>query len=267
MSLSPTVRHTVASVLAFVALGSLVVGVGHDWYVVSVALALLLFSTVLIHLRPLGPQLLSRAVWWANLALGVVLCTSSSPREQNSGVVLALTTGAALLVVGRKQLGEAGSTAGYVPASLRSVLMLLMVFALADAQTFLLFGSAGLLESGTHLDRAVVLVLIGILYVVGFVGLYRLRVWGALLNAIVSVGVLGLIVGTDYIGKTELSTFLAILAIAHIIVAAPVALTSLAKRSLPSLPVRARGIFATGIVVALMVVSVMLWTRHFNGSW
>lgn len=247
----PAPRHLVASVLSVAAVFALASGLGGDWYILIFPLSLLAISAVLIHAPALAPQLLARAAWWSNLALGTVLTVSSSSRERTSGALLALTTGLALLVAGRKQLGEASAKAGYVPAALRSALMLLMVFALADAQTFLLFGTAGLIDHATRLGRTGVMLGIGVAYLVGFVGLYRLQVWGAILNIVLSFVVFG-VVGAGTIEVFELSIFLAILAVLHILVALPVTLAALRRRPLPGLSLRSRGIVANGAVVLVM---------------
>lgn len=259
--MSPTLRHTLASFFSLVAVGGLAMGVGREWYLLVVPLALLLASAFLIHRPSLAPQLLARAVWWANLALGTVLSTSTSGRERGSGAMLALATGAALLIAGRKQLGEASGAAGYVPAALRSMLMLLMIFALADAQTFLLFGSVGIIDGSTHLGRAWLMTGIGITYVIGFAGLYRLQVWGALLNAALSAFVLYLVSGTSMIEKSELGIFLGVLAVVHIVVAAPVALSALGGRQLPTMSPRVRGVITTAVIALLMLVSIGMWCR------
>src|SRR5262245_28680633 len=111
-----------------------------EWPIVSIPLALLIVSAIVVHLVKLGPQLLARAVWWSSLASGVLLAVAGPQRDSDCGLVMAVACGAALLVIGRKGLAEASESAGYAPAAFRSSLLLLMVFALADAQTFLLFG-------------------------------------------------------------------------------------------------------------------------------
>lgn len=260
---APRLRQLTASLLsvaAFVAFGW---GVGHEWHFLVVPLSLLLLSAGLVHRAALGPQLLSRAVWWANLALGTMLALDGSSREKTTGMLLALTTGAALLVSGRKALGEASSAAGYVPAALKSTLMLLMIFALADAQTFLLFGSVGIIDgSATKFPHVVTLVTIGLGYVVGFVGLYRLRIWGALLDAGLSVLVLVLLFAIDLIGRDSIRTFMAILAVVHVLVAAPVGLSALGRVRLPTMAPRLRGVLATVVIALLMATSFLVWSLH-----
>lgn len=261
--MSSRLRPLTASLLALFAFVAFAAGVGHEWHLLLVPLGLLLVSAALIHRAALGAQLLARAVWWANLALGTLLALDSHGREKTTGMLLAVATGGALFAAGRKALGEASNAAGYVPAALKSALMLLMVFALADAQTFLLFGSVGLIDgTATKFPHFVTLTAIGLGYVVGFLGLYRLRIWGALLNAGLSVVVLVLLYAEDLIGRDSLRTFMVVLAVVHILVAAPVALSALAGVQLPAMAPRVRGAVATGVIALLMVTSFVVWALH-----
>lgn len=249
------VRSAVASFFSIAAVASLASCVSDQWYLLVVPLALLLSSAFLVHRASLAPQLLARAVWWANLALGTVLAIAGSHHERACGALLALTTGAALLVAGRRSLAEASERAGYVPAALRSALMLLMIFALADAQTFLLFGSVGFIEGSKGFGHSWLMTGIGVAYVIGFAGLYRLRVWGALLNTALSMFVLFVVLVTPAIAKDELAMFLSVLAIVHLLVAAPVGLSALTGRSLPTPPPRVRGYLTTGVIALMMLVA------------
>ncbi len=148
----------------------------------------LIVAAVLVHVPALGPQLGARAVWWSNLGLGAIICWVSNPNSSHSAPAFAFVVlcAIALLGVGRQGLGEAGERGGYAPAAFRSSLLLLMVLALADAQTFLLFVILILKDS----DATGTILLLGpasALYVVGFLALYRLRPWGVVLNALTSV--------------------------------------------------------------------------------
>lgn len=248
------VRSAVASFFSIAAVASLASCVSDQWYLLVVPLALLLSSAFLVHRASLAPQLLARAVWWANLALGTVLAIAGSHHERACGAFLALTTGAALLVAGRRSLAEASERAGYIPAALRSALMLLMIFALADAQTFLLFGSVGFIEGSKGFGHSWLMTGIGVAYVIGFAGLYRLRVWGALWNAAVSVLVLFVVLGV-WKPVDELTVFLTVLAVVHLLVAAPVGLSALTGRPLPTPAPRVRGYLTTGVIALMMLVA------------
>jgi hypothetical protein len=176
---------------------------------------------------------------------------------------MAPIAGGALLVAGRKQLGEASVTAGYMPAALKSALMLLMVFALADAQTFLFFGTAELMDGNDKLGVPPAMIAIGLGYAIGFAGLFRLRVWGVLVNGALSALVLVLLYSTRLVRSEEPRTFLAILAALHLVVAAPVGFAALLGAQLPALPSRLRGWGADAVVVALMAWALWLSLSHF----
>ncbi|MBX3230147.1 MAG: hypothetical protein KIT84_25060 [Labilithrix sp.] len=257
------VRHVVASILGVAAAAALFLSIrAAEWYILSLPLGLLLSSSVLIHRPSLGPQVLARAIWWANLALGAVLATAGSNRERMAGGLLALACGAALLVAGRRALGETNARGAAVPAALRSMLLLLMIFALADAQTFLLFGSVGLIEESAKLGVPAIMLAIGGAYVAGFVGLYRLELWGAIVNIVVSLAVLVMLLGTRIIHKSDLVTFLAILAVVHVLVALPVVLAAVRKVELPGLPPRVRATLTNVVVVLLMVFATVSWASR-----
>jgi uncharacterized membrane protein YoaK (UPF0700 family) len=88
--------------------------------------AMLAAAAVLLHHRHLGSQLFSRAVLWSNLLLGIVITVVSHSRERPIAVVLAATTAAALLLVGRSGLGDDARAGGFVPVAFRATLLGLM---------------------------------------------------------------------------------------------------------------------------------------------
>jgi len=141
------------------------------------------------------------------------------------------------------------------------MLLLLMIFALADAQTFLLFGSIGLIEQSSKLGSPAIMVAIGLSYVVGFVGLYRLEVWGAIFNVVVSVVALVLVLLFRVVGKDELQIFLAVLAVVHILVATPVIVAALRGKDLPGLSPALRSALATVVIVGVMLASAVSFAR------
>jgi hypothetical protein len=142
------------------------------------------------------------------------------------------------------------------------MLMLLMIFALADAQTFLLFGTVGIIDHSSKLGEPALMTMIGLVYALGFVGLYRLHVWGALLNAGLSAVVLVLLFTTPMLRDFDLRLFLGLLAGAHVLVAAPVGLSVLGGRQLPALPPRVRGAVTTLVIGLLMTVSLVMFLRE-----
>lgn len=256
------IRSLLASALSLLAALLYVLGIRHEWYIAALPIALLVAAAVMAHRPSLGAQVFARGMWWSNLAFGLVVSATSSGRDARYFGALAIVAGAALLVSGRKPLAEASATAGYLPAALKSALMLLMVLALADAQTFLFFGTAEFIDQNDKLGVPPVMVAIGVGYSIGFFGLYRLQVWGALLNAGLSAVVLLLLYAFSLVRAEEPRTFLAILAVLHFVVAAPVGLAALSGTKLPTLPARARGLGADAIVGALMAWAAWLVVAH-----
>lgn len=257
-------RGLSASIASVVAIFGLVHSLKNDWYILSLALVLLATAAVVIHVGSLGAQILARAVWWSNLALGVVITILASGSDQSGGLGLALGCGAALLVVGNHRLASATSAAGYVPAALRGMLLLLMVFALADAQTFLLFGSIDLIDGKwNRLELSFTMLPIGIAYVAGFVGLYRLQIWGAIVSITTSAVVLALLGLTSLFHEIDkLQPFLAVLAIVHIVTATPVTIAALRGKQLVSISPQLRRVVASVVTAGLMLLASVVWLAN-----
>lgn len=154
---------------------------------------LLLGATViLVHARPLGAQLLARAVFWANLVLGVLLTVSSGGADARLGVMLALTCGPSLLLLGSRGIDDSPGAGSFAPVALRGWLLAAMCMALADAQSFLLFGWLGVhkLESAA---LSWTLVGLGAALLVTVWGLFGLRAWGVLLSLVVNLAIAALL--------------------------------------------------------------------------
>ena len=117
--------------------------------------SLLLAGSALLICRPhVGGQLVARAVWWSNLILGTLIATSGGSSERVIAALLALCTGGALLAVGRAELDEPTTSGSFLPVAFRGTLICLVVMALADAQSLLLFGALGALPRGAQSPAA-----------------------------------------------------------------------------------------------------------------
>ncbi|CAN5899522.1 hypothetical protein BH11MYX4_BH11MYX4_67120 [soil metagenome] len=222
----------------------------------AIPLVELVSAAVVVHLPALGPQLFARAVWWSNLGLGAIICVLSSPDSSNNGPAFLFVAlcAFALLAVGRGGLGEAGERGGYAPAAFRSSLLLLMVLALADAQTFFLF----LVLVWRDKEQLATWLVLGpavAAYVVGFVGLYRLRPWGAFLNALASLVVL--VVTLAHVTEMDhaLRHIVEVLTAVHVLAAAPMLLSLATGRPLPAVGPRVRAALGVGVVLAVVLVS------------
>lgn len=216
----------------------------------------LLIAAVVIHAPGLGPQLLARAAWWSSFALGVMLCFLAESAIRPAGIALVLSCGAALLIAGRREIGAAGEQGGYAPTAFRSTLLLLMVLALADMQTFLLLGVLSLGESGSrNTPGALLMLLASAGYVVGFVGLYRLALWGALQNLAISAGLLVLFSAGLVHGDPEIRAIVAVVTGIHILATTPMLATLVFNLDLPKAGPRLRAFGAGAVIVAVGAAS------------
>jgi hypothetical protein len=217
----------------------------------------LVLAAIVIHAPGLGPQLLARAAWWSNFALGVMLCYLGGSSVRTAGVVLVVACGSALLIAGRREIGAAGEQGGYAPTAFRSTLLLLMVLALADMQTFLLLGALSLGEgSSRDTPGALLMLLASAGYLVGFVGLYRLALWGALLNLAVSAGLLLAFTAGLVHDDSEVRAIVAVVTGVHILATTPMLAALVFNLELPKAGPRLRAFGAGAVIVAVGVVSV-----------
>ena len=228
----------------------------------------LIVAAVLVHIPSLGAQLGARAVWWSNLGLGAIICFLSSPNSSHSLPAFAFVVlcAVALLGVGRQGLGDAGERGGYAPAAFRSSLLLLMVLALADAQTFLLFVILIMKDS----NAGGTILLLGpaaLLYVIGFVALYRLRPWGAVLNALTSVVVFVVAISEAFTMDRELRIIAEVLTAVHVVAAAPMLVALVTGRQLPQVGPRLRALLGAGVIVAVVALSGCYALRPFSPAY
>lgn len=259
----PLWRKLAAGVCSLAAaVGLLSLGHGDAWKL-AVAIAALCVAALVVHLPRLGPQVVARAAWWANLGLGTAFCVFGGSSERQGGLLVSLTCGAALLVIGRKGLAEASERAGYAPAAFRSSLLLLMALALADAQTFGLF--AIISYSDRYQDRLrlsfYLLGAVAAVFTLGFVGLYRLRLWGAVLNLITAV-VFALVVLSGVADfDHQVAQLLMVLCAGQVVAATPMMVGLIRGKPLPAAPPWLRGAGASSAVIALMLLSAILAVR------
>jgi hypothetical protein len=258
------IRNSIASLCSLGVIYAVYETVGSQWWVLALLYVLLILAAIVIHRAALAQQLLARAVWWSALALGTVLCVTGNGRETKGGALISLGCGIALIITGRRAFEAVGGTTRNVPPALRSMLMLLMIFALADAQTFLTFASIPILKHSDIDAMPPVFGAIGAAYVAGFVGLYRLEIWGAIVNIVTSFVAVGVLTMTNVADSWELRDFLLVICSLHIVTALPVTIAALRGKNLPSLPARARDLIATGVVGFLMLISVAMYFAHLH---
>jgi len=239
----------VAGLAALASVVPLLVKVGGDEPTVWIPAVFLLVAAVVVHVPRLGLQLLARAGWWSNLALGMILTLMGSDGELRSGASLAVGCGVALLVAG-PGLAAASERDGFAPAQSRTALLVLMVLALADAQTFALFGAIEDHPAGF------VLLALAAAYVGGFVGLVRLAAWGPVVTTATSV--VALVVFGLRLVRVDKDFVPVIVALAslQILAGGTVLLAAVRGRPLlPPLPARLRGRAGVAVIALLLALA------------
>lgn len=219
----------------------------------AIPIGLLVAAAGLVWRESLPSQLLVRAVLWSNLLLGVLLSVDGNGHEQTLGGLLALSTGAGLLVLGRS--GLAAPSPVFSPAAFRGSLILALVMALADAQPLALFGVFQLGKSNPA--EAAPLLACAALMVVAIVGLARLRVWGLVLNLVANLLIAGLALGGALKVPQLLAWTLATTALIQLLLPLPMIVTI--ARGRPPAPIRhprLRAALVPCVVVILMALSV-----------
>jgi hypothetical protein len=137
-----------------------------------------------------------------------------------------------------------------------------MILALADAQTFALVAVVDLQDSRTGGWANVVFeAALAVGFIIGFIGLYRIKVWGALLNAALAVVCL-IAAATQMVKLLDLfrGLFIALSSL-QIAAAIPLLVALTTKKTMPSLPPRFRLLGTNLAVVVLVVYSVVRFTR------
>lgn len=222
---------------------------------------LLVVAAALVWRRGLPSDLLARAVLWSNLLLGFLLAISGNWTERAHGGVIALATGAALLILGRAGLEQ--PSAAFRPAAFRGSLVLALVMALADTQSLALFGGLHL-EHGRVTAATPLLVCAGVM-VIATLGLYRLQVWGLVLNIVANVAIAGLALCGALEVPWLLAASLATTAVIQLALPVPlvVALTGRGPAT-PAPGSRLAAALMTGVIVVLMAIAAvgMVTTRE-----
>jgi hypothetical protein len=229
---------------------------------------LLVAAAVLVHHRHLGSQLLARAVMWANLILADLGALLGSDHERRVALGLAICTGGALLVLGRRGLDDDARAGRFAPLAFRASLLAVMVMALADAQTLALFGTLQLQGWDAGTGRAALLLGLSAALVLAIVGLYRLRLWGLALTvvscaAMVAVAASGALGLPTTVNGAFAATGLVQLAIAAPLVAAVIRGGERPRRArLSRASVTAGTLFVIGLLALNLVCTAWGWPAN-----
>lgn len=150
-----------------------------------------LVGAALLALRPrLGAQLLARGVLWANLVLGTLVCFIVSWPSSTHALGLVVACAAALLGLGTLGLEPRAEGQRFAPVALRGTLVAILVMAVADTLSLLLWGGAAVEEG--EVAAGVPLLLAAAVMAAALFGLYRLRTWGFLLNLLANLAIAAL---------------------------------------------------------------------------
>lgn len=248
---APRVRQVFASIVAIT--GALVFLVRFEIPLTQVeilAAVAIVIGAVAIHFRSIAAQVLGRAVLWSNFVLGLLAARGASTNAEKTSILgLLIGCGVALLLAERTAFARGTSARELRPAAFAGTIELMMVLAVADAQTCLFLGSALKGTGNTEL-----LFFVALAFVVGFIGLYRLATWGLVVTmSTVTVLLLAMLIGALPMGTVEVP--LAFVFGMQILVPIPMLIALVTKRALPRPSPRLRRAAASGIIVVLLVGS------------
>jgi hypothetical protein len=150
--------------------------------VLALPLAAVVFSSLLLRSTSAGGQMLLRALLWSTALLGGLVNVVEPGVVPVTAAVAGVVAGGALLILRQHGLEPERYTGSFAPVAHRGVLTLMMILAVADAQTLVAWTNG----SYWHHPAAG---LCGLAMVVGIVGLSRLELWGLLLSALMSLGI------------------------------------------------------------------------------
>jgi hypothetical protein len=150
--------------------------------VLALPLAAVLLSMGLVRSASAGGQMLLRALLWSTALLGALVNVVEPAAVPVTAAVSGVVAGGALLVLRQHGLEPERYTGTFAPVAHRGVLTLMMILAVADAQTLVSW------TNGSHWCHPAAGVC-GLAMIVGIIGLSRLELWGLLLSAAMSLGV------------------------------------------------------------------------------
>lgn len=186
----PTWRKALTACAALVTAGTFFAFDGSTPWSLGVPISMLVMATALSFREHLPSQVLVRAALWSNLILGALITVSSHASEALVAYIMLMGSATGLLSIGRFGLDLPSNR--FAPVAFRASLVLALVMALADTQSLVLFG--GIHVEGKHFDAAAPLLACAGVMMVALVGLYRLAVWGLVLNLATNIAVAGLAV-------------------------------------------------------------------------
>jgi hypothetical protein len=190
------------------------------------------------------------------LVLGLLLSILGGSSEMTCGAVMALASGASLLLAGRAGL-TSDAPSRFSPIAYRGSLMLALIMAMADAEVLLLWGGLAL-EQNYHCSVGEVgaLFACSAAMIVAVYGLYSLKVWGLALNIAANIVIAVLAVTRSIPIPRDGEWGLVATAAVQLVLPIPL-LVAFFRKTKPR-PLRTsswRYLVASAVVVVLMVVA------------
>ena len=202
--------------------------------------------------RWLGAQLFARAAWWSNFVIGILLCCIGNRNERQYGLAFMAACAAALVLADPRRLMSARADAGYRPARFATTLQIMMVIALADAMTLGLFAGAWMTDREE--GKAIVAGALTVVLLIGFVGLYRLALWGVAATVTVGVALFVAVVLGVFDSAEKLVAALTVLSLVQIAVPVPM-VVSLLRGKEASSPVRLPAWTPTAFILSVALLA------------
>jgi hypothetical protein len=243
-------RVVLASLVAVAGAVAFRLSLHADELTIYIPVGAVALGAVAIHFNSLGAQLFGRALFWSNFVLGAVLCLIGSGSEHKSSLGLLFGCGLALVLAERRALAEAADARGFRPSAFAGTIELLMVLALADAQTCLLLGVVGKTAFSWFFYVSTLAL------VVGFVGLYRLALWGVVITMTTATALsAGMLLGV--LQMHEASVPFGLVFGAQVVAPLPMVYSLATKRPLPQMNPRLRSKAASAFILAVMLLGLI----------
>ncbi len=190
-------RRVIAALLCLSALAPVLsrmhtIGITNVPIVAFIGMGGIALTAALLQVQRLEPQLMGRAVLWSVLVFGALVSfVSPSGHGHVYWISAGLTTGPALalLVLGMSGLDAPSAGKAFFPVAFRGVLLAIMVMALADTCSLLFWGGLLLEEPWNNTPEMIFMLSGGSAMLLAVYGLYRLRLWGFLLNVAANVAI------------------------------------------------------------------------------
>jgi len=189
-----------------------------------------LVSGALLALRPLWAGLASRGLLWTALAMTTLLGSIDRPVWTTTATALAMC--AALAVLGRPTRDRPNTA--FQPNHHGGPLTLALVLGFADVATLAVWSVLAFVDGGTRgMHYALVFTGFAAAVAISLVGLYRLYVWGFLLNLGVNLAVVILML-CDVFSLDVVRLVFIVPAVAQILLALPVLVAIIRRRPMES---------------------------------